>query len=517
MTTPPHDSPAPGPSGEPEPIAYGYARDYDPARDYGYETRPAEDAIAPEEPPAATGRTRRRVVVGATVAGAVVLGGAGFAVAAYLSGGGAQPEDVLPADTIGFVKLDLDPAMSQKAAVSSLLEKFPALEVEDIRQDLVDELLMASDPDVTFDEDVQPWLGDRMAAAVVPDPESEGGVAPVVVLAVEDQEALAASLGDISEQHDFGFAVRDGFVLISTSDDVAGRIAQQESRLSDDADYGADLDALGGDQIAVAWVDLSAAQALLETALAEAAGGLTAQPLSGRVIVGVHAEDDALELVGMDFSVSDAGPGPRPTEPTELFADLPEDTLGVVSLGGAGEAAVKAYDQFAETGGPAEVEEQIASLGLDLPDDLRAVLGTDLVVAAFGDLENPGVGARVATDDPERAIDVLGRLAENPDLGLPFTPSPVDGGYVVGSDPAVIDGLTADGGLGDTEEFQAAVPGADDATAVGFVDLATILEQVPDSGDEGFQPSDLAALEAVGFSAAPTDEGSRFVLRITTR
>ena len=62
--------------------------------------------------PAAPRRSRRGIVVAALVAGLLVLGGSGFAFASYLAGGGTQPEDVLPADTLGFVRLDLDTGCS---------------------------------------------------------------------------------------------------------------------------------------------------------------------------------------------------------------------------------------------------------------------------------------------------------------------------------------------------------------------------------------------------------------------
>ncbi len=489
----------------------GEARGFDP----GYGS--AGVAPAPAEDGEGKRRSRRGIAIGATVAGALVIGGAGYAVASFLSGGGPQPEDVLPSDTIAFVKLDLDPAAGQKTAAMSLLEKFPALGdgVDDVREDLVGQLLEVSDADLSYQQDVEPWLGDRMAVAAVPDAESDGGVAPVLVLAVDDQQAMGDTLREVRDRLGVGFAVRDDFLLVAQDQETADRIAAEESRLSEDGRYAGDLDALGGDQIAVAWADLSAAQNLFGAALGEAAGGLATQPLSGRVILGVHADDDALELVGMDFSVSDVGPGPRPTEPTELIQNLPDGTLGAVSVSGAGETVVRAYEQFAEGGTLAEMEQQLASLGLDLPDDLRAVLGTDLVVAVFGDVENPGFGARVATDDPERAIEVIDRLANEPEFGLPVRPEPVEGGYLLTSNPYVGQTLTADGGLGDTDAFQAAVPAAEDATAVGFANLATIIEQIPES--DGFRRDDYAALDAVGFSSTPTDEGSRFVLRITTR
>ena len=69
--------------------------------------------------------------VGAAVAVAVVaavtLGGT--AVVSALGGGGAQPEDVLPANAIAFAKLDLNPSAGQKLAVFQLASKFPKSKV----------------------------------------------------------------------------------------------------------------------------------------------------------------------------------------------------------------------------------------------------------------------------------------------------------------------------------------------------------------------------------------------------
>ena len=89
------------------------------------------------------------MVVAATLTGVLVLGGAGFAAAAYLSGGGPQPQDVLPVDTIGFVSARPGPAAGQKIALMSLLEKFPALDMEgdgDFRGQLLEPLLDEARP-----------------------------------------------------------------------------------------------------------------------------------------------------------------------------------------------------------------------------------------------------------------------------------------------------------------------------------------------------------------------------------
>jgi hypothetical protein len=115
-----------------------------------------------------------------------VLGGTGYAVASYLSGGGPQPVEVLPADTLAFAKLDLDPAADQEAdqeaAVAPLLQQFPDLgaggDDGDLRSTLVTPLLEENPWGLSYDGDVEPWLGDRMAVAAVPSPVPRPGSPP---------------------------------------------------------------------------------------------------------------------------------------------------------------------------------------------------------------------------------------------------------------------------------------------------------------------------------------------------
>jgi hypothetical protein len=495
VTLPPSDRPLPDTSG-----AY-----------------PAASSWAPAEPPARAHRSRRGLVVATALAGTLVLGGTGYAVASYLSGSGTQPEDVLPTDTLGFVKLDLDPSAAQKMALGSLLQKFPSLETGadgDLRGQLLDPLLDEAGTGLSFAADVQPWLGARMAVAVVPAEEAEAGVVPVAALAVTDDVRMTEALTRAQQGADFGFALRDDYVLITDTQERAESIAAAEETLSDDADFAGDRDALGGDQIALAWADLSAAQGVLAAAVP--AGALGAQELSGRVILGVHAEDDAVEMVGLDFGVSDFGV-PR-SEPTRLAHGLPRDTLAALSVSGAGDAAVAAWEEMAQSGALAQVEEPLSAVGLELPEDLRTILGTDLAVALLGDLGNPAFGARVTTEQPQEAVRLLDRVLSSPEFAVPVIYSDADGGYVVASDQATLDALAADGGLADTPAFRAAVADRDDASAIGYVNLAAVVDQlVAQGGDHGEEAAKFSAVEALGFSATGTDEGSRFVLRITTR
>ena len=449
-----------------------------------------------------------------------MLGGTGYAVASHLSGGGAQPEEVLPADTLAFAKLDLDPAANQKAAVFSLLEQFPDLEAGggdgDLKSTLVTPLLEDDPWGLSYDSDVEPWLGDRMAVAAVPEATSEAGVAPVVVLAVTDQEAMADRLGAV-EDAEFAFAVRDDYVLISETQETVDRLAASESTLAEDEDYTGDLAALDGDQVAVAWADLAGLADVLGETVATVGAGFGGQPLSGRTVLGVHAESDALEVEGLTRGVTAPAGSVAATEPTRLVLDLPEDTLAALSVSGLGDAAAEAWTAEG-TGVPPEIQDQVAALGLDLPEDLRTILGSDVAVAVLGDVTAPQFGVRAVTEDPQRAVQVLGEVLGSPEVGLPVSAIPLEDGYVLSTDQALADVLAEDGGLGDTEAFRAAVADPDTAGVIGFVDLGALVDQVAaQGGDSAVEAEEFAALGALGFSASTTDDGGRFVLRITTR
>lgn len=66
--------------------------------------------------------------------------------------------------------------------MAALLRKFPDLQTGgddgDLRSTLIAPLLEDNPWGLSRDRDVEPWLGDRMAVAAVPDPGAEGGVTP---------------------------------------------------------------------------------------------------------------------------------------------------------------------------------------------------------------------------------------------------------------------------------------------------------------------------------------------------
>ena len=95
----------------------------------------------------------------------------------------------------------------------------------------------------------------------------------------------------------------------------------------------------------------------------------------------------------------------------------------------------------------------------------------------------------------------------------------VPDGYAFGTDDRAAQAVSGDdGGLWDSERFQDAVADADDASAIGYVDLAAVVDAaIAAGGPDAAEAEDFAALDALGISVTGTDEGSRIVLRLTVR
>ena len=80
-------------------------------------------------PPSGGGGRKRGLLIGGGIAALAVLGVGAWAAAQFFATG-AQPSEALPASTIGYVSIDLDPSGAQKIEALRTLNKFPAFKDE---------------------------------------------------------------------------------------------------------------------------------------------------------------------------------------------------------------------------------------------------------------------------------------------------------------------------------------------------------------------------------------------------
>lgn len=201
-------------------------------------------------PPQRGGRSglKRGVLVGGGVLGLAAVGVGAWAAYSFMQTGD-QPAQALPADTLGYVSVDLDPSGGQKIEALRTLNKFPAFEDsvgidsdDDVRKWIFDRIQGESPCDgLDWEDDVEPWLGDRAAVAAVA---GDGDTpTPVVVVQVKDADAAEKGLAAIKEcgggGDEGGWAIDGDWAVVGESDDVASDVLEQagEDSLADDEDY----------------------------------------------------------------------------------------------------------------------------------------------------------------------------------------------------------------------------------------------------------------------------------------
>ena len=505
-----------------------------------------------ESEPARRGRARTGIVAGGAAA-VVALGAAGaLGVASFMSGG-QEPSEMVPADALAYVSLNLDPDGGQKLEAYQTLKKFPALEKyleassggEDLRRALVEPVLEEVDcPGVTFEDDVAPWLGNAVALAALP---GEDQPQPVGFLQVTDEDAAAdglATLAECSPEGDAdemaGTAFADGWLVVAETDEQAQAVVDDTAAgsLSDDADYQRWVEAAGGSGIVTAYVAADAATALLDAAAAESGGAGDAETEAFRGFVEdfeggaavVRFDDEALELETAFGGLPDW----TATAGDSGIGDLPETTGVAYGLAVSDTFVQDIVDAYAEVLGQDEVDQLLAEgeqmTGLELPEDLQALLGdgvavaldgsADLVAATSSPAEVP-FGLRIKGDPAEirPALDkVLGTLTT---FGVPAEMVQVEEGdgtvaLALGAEHAAT--LAGDGSLGEQSGFREALPDVERSGSglyVGFDDGDWFSSLVALAGDAEVE-ANVEPLHSLGVTGWTEDGTSHGLLRLTT-
>lgn len=533
---------APYQAGYPPPAAPyqpGYPPTGDPAQ-AGYQ--PPAGPYAPDVyltnpylPPPRKAGPGKKIIAG--VAAAAVLAGGAVAAYAYsmLASSGIQPERVLPATTVAFAKLDLDPAAGQKIAAYRLSSKFPAIShgagnIDQEKHALLTQFL-DEQTDLDYTTDVKPWLGDRAAIAAVPDPNGDNGFDPVLAVAYTDKSKMIAALSKAARTAtEFGYVTLDGYVLISNSQPHAEAVLAGAKRatLAANDHYKSDLKSLHGDQLAVGWADVAATVAAMRNGISartqlkpEDLAQLDKLAAKGRIVLGAHANSDYLEVTALSHQAANgtARLGGKPVAGT--LAKLSADTSAALEISGLGDSLSQTWDQAAAAlGVNQDFQEIIEETGLKLPDDLKALFGTDITVSVqfpHGVAADPAIAAQVVTSEADRALQLLDSIGE------PFGfssqnlhPRRTADGYLISTtsdyDPRPAAGSRT---LGDDPAFAKAVPDRARAGVIGYVNLGALLDSDPDTSAK--DKADWKHVGSLGLSVVPTSDGSRMTLRFTTR
>ena len=495
---------------------------------------------------------RKAVVIGGAVVGLGVVTAAVFGAMWYF-GTGPQPAEALPESTLAYVSVDIDPSGKQLLEAKEALEHFPIWneqeisDREDLRAAVFDEVLAEAPCDLDYGDDVEPWLGDRAAAAAVDLGNDEPDVVFVVQVkdadTAEDAFAKFADCTEGSDAETAGWAITGEWAVLAESEAIATQVAEdaQDKPLSDDDDFEKWTDEAGDPGILTAYAAPEAGEWLL-TDGAELFGSSEIEEVEGYLddfggaALTVRFDDGGLEVETATsveaFGLEDVTAGDTAGDSIET---LPEDTAAAIAYGFE-DGWFESILDYAESVAGTDLDEMLTAaedeLGLDLPDDAETLAGESAVIALGGDIdlddvfdfdvdvtELPiGVKIKGDADEIEDVIDRILDSSVGSEVGSEIFASDSEGQFVaIGPNSDYRDELLEDGGLGGSDAYEDVVPESDEAASIFYVNFDAGGGWLEDlfAGDEETQDN-VEPLQAAGLSMWAEDGVGHAVLRVTT-
>ena len=415
-------------------------------------------------------RKRAALALGALGAVALLGGGVAFAASKF-AGGGAQPSDVFPSDTVAYIRGDIDPSVGQKFAAMRFFEALPAdtkkqITEQDLRKVVFEQAAKEVKclSGVNYDNDIKPWLGDRVGAGA----RLENGKPQFMIAISATDEAKGKSFLESLQQKCANSGAMDvlannGYLIVTDKGlGSAYTGAMSKGTLTTNATFSGDMGALGDQGVASFWMDTKVTAKMSERSDLQSSTTSGTADL-GRVAGAVRFDASYLEVT----AIMRGGPKSGATNaPTSGMANLPDDTLAAVTLNGGG----KIVEQFGKAMGSYGSSFDFASIQSLLGDSITVALPDQPL-----NTQTPVIGAKVTSSDPQATEQALQSLVGQ--AGLQIKTS-VDGKTVYAGTDDYAAKLKTGGNLGGTETYKLAIPNDQNLTFGLFMDLSKVAGQV---------------------------------------
>jgi hypothetical protein len=375
---------------------------------------------------------RARPKLSAALAASAALA---FAAGCGESGGNpdADPAAVVPGSAPLYIEAVVKPEGDQKADLEALLEK--VAKTDDVGAQLkkaIDDSLR--EEGLSYDEDIEPWIGERAGLFVSSFAEDAQGAA---VMASEDTDKAIETLRKGADQakersykdttyyvddDDSAFGAVGDYVVAGTEAGVKQVIDTNEGgeKLSDNENFKTTDDEVG-DGLAFVYADPGA----LINAVASGGGVDRAavaplrQILAGQgtkaIGASVNALSDAFEVETV--SIGGRGSGTEGGDAAGALASAPSDAwlaLGIGNVGGRLEDALQQISQVGALAG-ANVDQVLEQLrqqaGLDVREDIIGWMGDAVIYLRGTSIADIGGALVVDSKDPEATQRGVARIA----------------------------------------------------------------------------------------------------------
>jgi Protein of unknown function (DUF3352) len=367
------------------------------------------------------------------------------------SAGSSSATSLAPASSLVYGEATLRPEGDQKAAIDELVSKFPGEgSAGDRVRRLMEKAFAESDSDLSYQDDIEPWLGDE-AAFFVSNFAPDGNDADAALLvATEDEDATVDAIendGDVrttehrghdlylSKDSDGAAAVLEGWLVLGTPGGVKAAIdtAEGGETIEGDERYEDTLADAPEDRLGFMYVNMPAFVRQLQGMPGAAALGQFRQIFEEPLLVTADAEESGVRFEStVPSSLTQAFP--IVAEGSGAAGELPADSWLAVAQPDLGQT-VEGYLDLAggAVGGREIIQQQLErSTGLDLERDVISWMG-DWGAFVRGTSVAELDGAVVIETDDEAAsgrfIDAIARLArQNAEPGMRVLPLQLGGG-----------------------------------------------------------------------------------------
>lgn len=385
----------------------------------------------------ALARPRRAAVIVTT--GALALGVA--ACGGDDESTGAEPASAVPATAPIYFEAVVRPEGDLKSDAEAALGKIlgtddPGAEIEKLLSDSDAD----GEGDLSYEDDVEPWLGER-AGGFVTGISGDSADAAFVFTSTDDDAARAAiekgSQGDEERTYEevtywldgeTASGVTDGYAIIGTERAFRAAIdtikGDDVETIDESEQFAQAVDAIGGDDdaLAVFYVDTPG---VIDAAARS--GGIPQDQLRElRTQLEENAGDAAVAKVGAAeeaISVESAALGVKAPEGeggdgAAQVAALPGDAWLALGVGGLGDSLRRGIEQLQQVGnaGGQDVDALLSQIqsatGIDLEQDLLSWMGDGALFVRGTGIADIGGALVVQTSDPQATDGAIVKLTE---------------------------------------------------------------------------------------------------------
>jgi uncharacterized protein DUF3352 len=379
-----------------------------------------------------------RVLVLTLVFALVAAVAAGCGTSSSGSGGADDPAAVVPANAVLYAEATIHPSGKVRDDAEAVLRKILKTNNPDAKIASALQRSSKGSKDLNFKEDVEPWLGDRVGAAVTGLHGGKNADYVIVLASTNDGkagDALAKQTGTVKRSYkgvDYRYdakerqagAVFDHRVVIGTENGLKSAIdASKGDSLADSTGLRDVRAKVASDRLGLFYLDV---QGLLQTvaqsaskdpavgAILQSAGGATPKTIGAAL----QAQADQLRIdavsLGTPKSSTTGGSG------ADVLAGLPADAWAGFGVANLGQTLDRVVQTIAGSGGLTSVGVNAAlhqfqeKTGLDLRQDVLSWMG-DAGLYVAGKSANDLRGALVVkSSDPaktKKTVAALERLA----------------------------------------------------------------------------------------------------------